>query len=297
MSQCLKEGKKIKKSINRFFKRFNPEISLEVVSKKGNVMEFKFSGNKCCSRDIYDYFDGLVLILEEMTDCPYAIWDCNEIFGKLPHSIVRIVKLNFLHEIKIIMKKTGNQVRRKKDEFMKIRESENAVFKELCFCILTANYTAEGGIKIQKNIDQGFIQLKEGELIEKLRYLGYRYPRLRSKYIVEARKYYGKLCEVLGSFEDGKEARKWLVKNIKGFGYKEASHFLRNLGFSDVAIIDRHVLKFLEKKKLLEVPKNLHKNRYLNYERLLFAIAKKLKLSLGELDLYIWYIMTGKILK
>ncbi|MHA2122686.1 MAG: N-glycosylase/DNA lyase, partial [Promethearchaeota archaeon] len=153
------------------------------------------------------------------------------------------------------------------------------------------------GIKIQKNIDQGFIQLKEGELIEKLRYLGYRYPRLRSKYIVEARKYYGKLCEVLGSFEDGKEARKWLVKNIKGFGYKEASHFLRNLGFSDVAIIDRHVLKFLEKKKLLEVPKNLHKNRYLNYERLLFAIAKKLKLSLGELDLYIWYIMTGKILK
>ena len=98
-------------------------------------------------------------------------------------------------------------------------------------------------------------------------------------------------------YEDAREAREWLVRNVKGFGYKEASHFLRNVGFRDVAILDRHILRYLKERGLIEeVPKTLGRRSYLKLEILLSAIARKLKLSLGELDLYLWYIMTGEVI-
>lgn len=88
-----------------------------------------------------------------------------------------------------------------------------------------------------------------------------------------------------------------MTENVKGLGYKEASHFLRNIGFKDLAIIDRHIINYLEKKGLIEKPKTLTKRRYLECERILSAIADRLGITVAELDLYIWYLMTGKILK
>jgi len=37
----------------------------------------------------------------------------------------------------------------------------------------------------------------------------------------------------------------WLVKNLTGLGYKEAGHFLRNIGSGKIAILDRHILRNL----------------------------------------------------
>ncbi|MCK4265146.1 hypothetical protein KAW80_02185 [Candidatus Babeliales bacterium] len=60
------------------------------------------------------------------------------------------------------------------------------------------------------------------------------------------------------------------MKNIKGIGYKEASHFLRNVGYNDVAIIDRHVLRFLKREKLIqEIPKTTTPKKYLAFEKIL----------------------------
>ena len=78
---------------------------------------------------------------------------------------------------------------------------------------------------------------------------------------------------------------------------KEASHFLRNIGFSNYAIIDFHIIDLLVKEKLITRPKTLTPKRYLEIESILETLAKKTKLSLGELDLYLWYMETGKILK
>ena len=91
--------------------------------------------------------------------------------------------------------------------------------------------------------------------------------------------------------------RKWLAENVKGVGYKEASHFLRNIGFSNLAIIDFHIIDILAKYKLIQKPKTLTKRKYLEIENLLRRIAKKLSISLAELDLYLWYMETGKIVK
>jgi len=38
--------------------------------------------------------------------------------------------------------------------------------------------------------------------------------------------------------------REYIVNNIPGFGYKAASHVLRNLGYTDLAILDTHILKY-----------------------------------------------------
>ncbi len=195
------------------------------------------------------------------------------------------------------MERCRDLVKERLDEFKSIGEGGNEeIFKELCFCILTANFSAERCIRIQKEIGDEFLEKPEETLAEKLRRLGHRYPEKRAKYIVEARRYKDSLKEILSSKKKD-EVREWLVKNIKGIGYKEASHFLRNIGIFDFAIIDFHIIDLLQKKGLIERPKTITKKRYLQIEGLLKEVAEKLGISLGELDLYLWYIETGKILK
>ncbi|MEM1582241.1 MAG: N-glycosylase/DNA lyase [Candidatus Bathyarchaeia archaeon] len=173
----------------------------------------------------------------------------------------------------------------------------NEIFKELCFCILTANFSAEKTLRIQMEIDEGFINLSERDLADKLRVLGHRHPDLRAKYIVEARKIIHQLERTLRSQVEERSLREWLVKNVKGLGYKEASHFLRNIGFMNLAIIDFHIINLLSKYGLINKPKTLTKRKYMEIERILSKISLETGLSLGELDLYLWFIETGKVLK
>ncbi len=175
--------------------------------------------------------------------------------------------------------------------------SNEEIFKELAFCLLTANYSAEGGIKIQKAIGDGFITLPKEELERGLRELGHRFPRARAEYIVEARRLLPTLKDILRSFDDEKKLREWLARNVKGLGYKEASHFLRNIGYKNVAIIDYHIVDVLVRFGVIEKPRTLTKRKYLEIESILERIARETGLTLGELDLYLWYMETGKVLK
>jgi N-glycosylase/DNA lyase len=144
------------------------------------------------------------------------------------------------------------------------RKSNKDWFSELCFCLLTANTSARLGIKIQKELGyKGFTENKnEEELALRLQ----------------------------------KDKREWLVEHIKGLGYKEASHFLRNVGLFDYAIIDKHILNVLREADLIKA-KTMNKKNYLRAEDILKKIAKELRMSLGELDLYLWYMKTGEVLK
>ncbi|MBI2042921.1 N-glycosylase/DNA lyase [Candidatus Pacearchaeota archaeon] len=186
------------------------------------------------------------------------------------------------------------------NEFSELgKKSSNEIFKELCFCLMTANFSALGGIKIQNEINDGFLHLRKEELAQKLSELGHRFPNARAQFIFEAQKYKNNIKEMLNSLNSDEEKRNWLVKNIKGLGMKEASHFLRNIGFKNLAIIDFHIIDILVKNSLIEKPKNksLTTKKYLEIENILKKIADEVKLSLGELDLYLWYEETGKILK
>ena len=185
-------------------------------------------------------------------------------------------------------------------EFRRLGKKESAdLFNELCFCLLTANFNAERAIKIQQEIGGGFISLPEKKLAKKLKELGYRYPNTRAKYIVEARKHAGSLKDTIKSFSSEEEARHWLAENVKGLGYKEASHFLRNIGFKNLAIIDFHIADILVEHGLIQKPKSraLSRKKYLEIEKVLGKIAAKAGMNLAELDLYLWCAETGKVLK
>jgi N-glycosylase/DNA lyase len=175
----------------------------------------------------------------------------------------------------------------------------DGLFQELCFCLLTANYTSEGGMRMQKEIGSGFITLPPRALAGKLKKLGYRFPNARARYIVEARAHHGALRSLLSADKEDAVLREWLAENVLGLGYKEASHFLRNIGRSGFAIIDFHILDVLFRHGLIPKPKSrsLTKKRYLEIESVLGQVAQRAGMSQGELDLYLWFMETGKILK
>ncbi|RLG43663.1 MAG: N-glycosylase [Thermoproteota archaeon] len=204
-----------------------------------------------------------------------------------------------VNDVKNLMRsEIKTTIGRRIGEFEKVgRSSDAEIFKELCFCILTANFNAEKSIVIQENIDNGFLTLSLEELEHKLRVLGHRYPRARARYIVEARKYVYNLKNRLRAFSSSLKAREWLAENIKGIGYKEASHFLRNIGYKDLAIIDFHIADLLDRYGIIMKPKTITRKRYLEIEEVLRLIAKELGISLAELDLYLWYLETGRVLK
>jgi len=182
-------------------------------------------------------------------------------------------------------------------EFKEIkRESNDELFKELCFCLMTANFNAEKSIKIQDQIGQCFFNGSKDEISNNLKKAGHRFPNARAEYIYESKKCKDKLSKIL-KFHDEKAIREWVIKNVKGLSYKESSHFLRNIGFDNYAIIDFHIIDILVRNKIINKPKTLTKNKYLEIEEILRKLAKKANLTLAELDLYLWYMETGKILK
>lgn len=171
-------------------------------------------------------------------------------------------------------------------------------FSELCFCILTANSSARLGIRIQEALRaEGFLTLPEKEISGRLKELGHRFSERRASFIVRARDFRDIKDRIIHIGDEGK-AREWLAENVMGLGYKEASHFLRNVGYDDIAILDRHVLGIMRDYRMIdEVPKALTKRRYLELEGKLRALAMEVNIPLSKLDLYIWYLKTGTVLK
>jgi len=197
-------------------------------------------------------------------------------------------------------KKVRKEVKQRIKEFQQNSQEDNkSWFNEICFCLLTANSSARKGIEIQDYLSRvdGFGQMSHEKLTETLKRMGHRFYKRRSEFIVEARKHQN-IKDIVTRFKDENETREWLVKNIKGIGYKEASHFLRNVGYHNVAILDRHVLRVLNDHNLIdEVPKSLTPKKYKEIEKIVLELAKEMMVLPSELDLYLWYSKTGEVLK
>lgn len=194
----------------------------------------------------------------------------------------------------------------KYSDFLKFQDKKKNedVFIELCFCLLTANYNAKKAIEIQDNIGLGFITMSLEQLKNRLKQLGYRYPNKRAEYIYEARKYKDDIKDIIFNNKLRKEDRRlFLVNNIKGLGFKESSHFLRNIGFIDYSIIDFHIIDILFNNNMIDKPtsKTLTKNKYLEIEKILKEFSDsfddKYEMNLSKLDIFLWYIETNTIMK
>lgn len=134
----------------------------------------------------------------------------------------------------------------------------------------------------------------------------HRYPNSRAAYIIATRTYLSNECNLqlrakLDSFgEDGEARRDFFARNkgVKGIGYKEASHYLRNIGYRGYAILDKHILRTLHKLGVLPSPDPpTTKKKYLASEEMMRKFAEELTIDFDELDLLLWSNVTGEILK
>ena len=223
-----------------------------------------------------------------------------------------------IDKVREVIPKVGSYVSRRIEEFRRLGregkthydfrpfldiEFEAGLFSELCFCLLTANSSAAMGIRVQAELgDDGFMNLDFEELVQVIRKHGHRFPEQRAERILEVRERWSEIEDVVRGDKDSKSLRELLADpksdlKVKGFGYKEASHFLRNIGREDVAIIDRHVYRFLTENGLFPEVKTMTPKRYLEAEKVLEKVCKELGITQAELDLYIFYIKTKKVLK
>lgn len=200
---------------------------------------------------------------------------------------------------------------------------EKQVWKELCFCLLSGNVAFElvkSTIEVldrKKFLDYDWIleERHSQELIFKLfsgpnfepkkkdgQLRKYRYPKKRSEEITSAAKILYSSSSIKQRLEESTsiiEVRNFFARQVPGIGIKEASHFLRNVGYSNtLAVIDVHVLNFLKENHFVNPSdvKNLTESRYEKLEIILQNLAEFHGLNLGVLDLAIWHYMRSKTL-
>lgn len=199
-----------------------------------------------------------------------------------------------------------SDIERRLREFNKIwlNGTDEELFYELCFCILTPQSKAKVCWESVENlIKNEILFLKNSKDIAKYLY-GVRFKNNKAEYILYARNFFLKNREIkikteLESFKNTFKTREWLVKNVKGVGYKEASHFLRNIGLGeDLTILDRHILKNLKKYGVIDkIPKSLSKKKYLEIEEKMKNFSKEIDIPLDHLDLLFWSEETGEVFK
>jgi len=210
-----------------------------------------------------------------------------------------------ISELRQFYEKQKDPVQKRLLEFKQILErDDHDVFAELCFCLLTPQSSAKTCWAAVTRLKEKSLLLKgaPGELEPLLNDV--RFNESKAKYIVQAREQFSKNGDLqvkphLRSFVNNYELREWLVENVNGLGYKEASHFLRNVGLGEeFAILDRHILRNLKDFGVLpEIPTSLTKKRYLEIEEKVRRFSREIGIPMGELDLLLWSKETGWIFK
>ena len=209
--------------------------------------------------------------------------------------------------------RTAHRARRKEirarlREFDRIWQngSDTQLFEEMVYCIFTAGASALSGSVAVNAVRPLLTDGSRSALTRALKKRpAYRFHNVRAEYVVATRRY---LCETvamrlrdqLNSFSDPFDRRDWLARNprIKGLGYKEASHCLRNIGFKGYGILDKHIVRCLAELGVIDSSKPpTTRARYLETEARMRQFSSVVGIDFDELDLALWSMKTGKVLK
>ncbi len=226
-------------------------------------------------------------------------------------------------EIRTIHLEIADRVKVRLDGFRRIWESgdDTDLFAELAFCLLTPQSGA-------RRCEQALERLKKSgglfhggfdEICPDLNIV--RFKNNKTRYLIEARETFwnngGSLRKFLVESGDIPSMRKSLVDRVRGIGYKEASHFLRNIGLGEeLAILDRHVLRVMARLGLLGsgmagkgagtgrraaghsvIPQSISGRKYCDLEKRLQGYATRAGVPMGHLDFVLFYMATGDIFK
>ena len=198
------------------------------------------------------------------------------------------------------------EIRRRLAEFAAIGKSgsDRSLWEEMVFCFFTGGCSARMGLNALEAVKPILMDGDQAQMADALSGV-HRYPNARARYVIASREFLREHCdlklrEVLYGFDCDLARRDWLVseKGIKGLGYKEASHYLRNIGFTGYAILDKHVLNCLAELKIIDETKPPNtRAKYLMVEEKLKKLTQMAKIDFDELDLVLWSMKTGVILK
>jgi N-glycosylase/DNA lyase len=200
------------------------------------------------------------------------------------------------------------EIRARLREFREVwRTASNArLWEEMVYCIFTAGASAKMGLRAVEAIRHLLAKGLQTEMTSALVTAGaHRFPNARPGYVVTTRNYLESsfamgLREQLRSFHDPFERRDWLAQEpqIKGLGYKEASHYLRNIGFKGYSILDKHIVRCLAELEVIDSARPpTNRRRYLEVEAAMRQFAGDVGIDFDELDLVLWSMKTGEILK
>ena len=208
-------------------------------------------------------------------------------------------------QIKKIHKQIEIDIESRLNEFQDIwlNGSDEEIFAELVFCIFTPQSKAKSCWAAVERLKREnlLIHGSQQEIVTAIS--GVRFHNTKAKRVIIARDQFFEdgqsLKSTISSFQNPKETREWLVENINGFGYKEASHFLRNIGMGqELAILDRHILRNLVSLGIInEVPSSISRKNYLEIEKKMANFSKKHEIPMDHLDMLLWYKEAGEIFK
>ncbi|MBI3334732.1 DNA lyase [Candidatus Pacearchaeota archaeon] len=173
---------------------------------------------------------------------------------------------------------------------------EKEWFEEFCFCLLTPQSNAQRcwqAVEQLKTLKNPTIKNIAQILSTKTRF-----HNTKAAYIHQAPETWQRIKPLLSS-QNSRELRNLLAQEVKGYGLKEASHFLRNIGKShnQIAILDRHILKNLYKARVIPEPSIKGRKQYYELEKSFLDYAQKTGIPADELDLLWWSQENGQIFK
>ena len=203
-----------------------------------------------------------------------------------------------LSELKSNYRNLKSDIRKRLNDFSAVPKSE--YFYELAYCLLTPQSSAVNADKVISLLKANKFKSKEinPEPILRRKDCYIRFHRNKSRYLVTAKEQFPATSTQIANNISSEDLRLWLVKNVKGLGWKESSHFLRNIGHRNLAILDRHILRNLVRLGVLrELPKTLTTKNYLQIEEKFRKFSKQVGIPMDELDLLFWCMETGQILK
>jgi N-glycosylase/DNA lyase len=190
------------------------------------------------------------------------------------------------------------KIEQRLDEFSAIDKEK--YFYELCFCICTPQSKAANALMVQNRLESIDFKYNDTDpvaiLEDKQHYI--RFHNQKSARLLKIKEQWHEIEELLLSKKNKYIKRDTLAEKINGFGLKEASHFMRNIGYTDLVILDRHILKNMVAAGALdELPNISTAKRYKTIEKIFLGYSVQVGIPVDHLDLLFWANEAGEIIK
>jgi N-glycosylase/DNA lyase len=203
-----------------------------------------------------------------------------------------------MNELNIVYQNIKKEIDKRLAEFRALFESgsDKDVFKEMCFCMFTPQNNAQKAWQAVCRLDEQNL-LENGALDEVsgvLREQGVRFHNHKASYMLKNRlDFYpntkARISALMEKMESLFKTRNFLAQRVAGWGLKEASHFLRNIGFGEsICILDRHILRRLSAYRVIETT-DITPKTYFEIERKMIHFAESEGIPVDALDFALWY--------